>query len=250
MTNAHGERPHHLRFYLVLTTLVVVGILVLLLLNDSDGFSLTSAMIGVIQNDTQEDEFFDPNPNDDLAGQKLQNSNEIEVQLTFDNIPTVRKEARIKDIELKFDDLTTKINVNTDRLELNNLQEVTLRIHEFSGNIDLDKVGFSLDGKARGIELNDIALLSKGEIAISFDNLNYEFLSLEEIELKDLELPPGNGELRMGEKLTYTLEQDQLTMYYFNGKTVIDRQQDNTLTLEGVARGITSSGALLDLSVS
>jgi len=134
-------------------------------------------------------------------------------------------------------------------LELNNLQQVTLRMKGFNGQLDLDKVSFSVAGTAKSIEVNDIALSSKGEIKIAFDDLQYDYLEFEDLMLDSLELPHGNGQLTVADKLTYELEQDEVKIYLFNGKVVVDRSAAEVLALEGIAKGISVSGALLDLNL-
>ncbi len=242
-----GTPHHNLRFYIVMITLIVGGIFFLLYMNDSNDFSLTSAIIGVSGNTSSSDSLEQGTSEKTTA---LKNAKEVDVVLSFDQIPTVNKEAKVRDLELRFDDLTTKINVNNDKLELNNLQQVTLRLKDFSGNLNFDLGGFSLDGTSRSIEVNDIALSSAGLIKISFDNLDYKYLSLDEIELKRLELPRGDGELKVAEKLQYTLQQDGVKINLFNGKLIIDRDAETLLNLEGVARGISVSGALLTADLS
>lgn len=252
MHGAQGyQSKHHFRFYVVLITLVIGAIFFLLYTNDSQGgFGITSAIVGIGSNDSAALGDDGNEEGDTFVAKVGKSSNEVDLTVHFDQIPTLRKEARVKEIELRFDDLTTKINVNNDKLELRNLQEVTLRITGFSGNLDFDRVGFSLDGTVRSLEVNDIALSSKGEIAISFDNLNYDYLRLEDIELQDVELPHGDGELTAAEKLTYALEQDTVKIYYFNGRVSIGRQNTTSLDMEGVAKGISVSGALLNLDLS
>ena len=257
MPGSPQEKGHHTRFYIVMATLIVGAIVFLLYFNDSKEFNLTSAIVGVAGNVTEK-----VVPNDKLNdlndGKTLQevfsesvqkNPREVDVALSFDQVPKIKKQARIKDIELKFDDFTTKINVNNDKLELNNLQEVTLSIKSFSGDISLDSKGFSLDGTARIIRANDIALSSAGQIKIRFSDLKYKAVTFDEIELEQLDLPPGDGSLTVGEKFNYALNQDGLKIYLFNGKFVVDRDAEVLLDLEGVAKGITVSGGLLDLNL-
>ncbi len=250
-----GNPTHHLRFYIVVITLVVGAIFFLLFTNDSgQGFSITSATVGVIRNSTADAaEALQAKAADGSAASSqnpVQRASlrEVEVALAFDQIPRVAKKAKVREIELHFDDLTTKISVNNDKLELNNLQEVRMRILGFNGDLNFDANGFSLDGTAKALEINDIALSSRGEIRMAFDDLAYRFLSLEEIELEELQLPRGDGELRVGEKLSYTLEEDDATLHFFNGKLLIDKEATPVLVLEGVVRGASTKGALLDLA--
>lgn len=253
-----GHEKSHLRFYLVMITLVVGGILFLLFMNDSENFSLTSAIVGVAKNKTggaeliSEEDLFssDVEAIDDVFSKKIQrNSNEVDLSLTFDEIPTVRTNAKIKNIELHFTDSGAKIKVNNDRLELNNLNEVVLKIDGYNGEMELHKLGFSLSGTAKSIKINDISLSSKTQMKISFTDINYNYLSLEDVQLDEIDFPVGNGQLQVSEKLTYTLEQDTLKIYFFNGKMVVDRDAENLLNLEGVAKGVSAGGALLNLNL-
>ncbi len=253
-----GHEKSHMRFYLVMITLVVGGILFLLFMNDSEDFSLTSAIVGVYKNESgeevpiPEEDLFnaDGETIDEVFSKKIErNANEVDLNIAFDEIPTVKKQAKIKNIELHFSDSRAKINVNNDRLELNNLNEVVLKVDGYNGEIELQKLGFSLDGTAKSIKVNDISLSSKTQIKISFTDLNYNYLSLEDVQLDEVDFPVGNGQLQVSEKLTYTLEQDTLKLYFFNGKMLVDRDAENLLTLEGVAKGISAGGALLNLNL-
>ena len=159
----------------------------------------------------------------------------------------VKKDAKIENMEVQFTDAWTKIYVNGDKLELSNLEQVTLKIQKFSGKIDLSERGLSLDGKAKRLEVNGVTLTSRGDIAITFSNLHHQAFVIDAIELKTgLELPRGSGMLEVAGKLTYTLEQDEVTMEYFNGQLATG---EDGVTIGGVASGIHVSGALLDLSL-
>ncbi len=259
---------HHVRFYVIMITLVILGIFFLLLANDSQNFSLTSAMIGVVndssvpaaelEDQNQEDSEEEPEVAEGFgtefnkkAPRKTAGKNfkEVSFLLFYSQIPSISQETGVGEIVLEFDDLSTNINVNGDRLELNNLQEVVLQIRDFEGKIEFDRQAFSLDGSAKGLAINNIALSSTSEIEISFENLEYSFLSLDDIELTMLKLPRGNGEVTVGEKLTYGLEQDVLEMYYFNGLVIADFEAESMLQMEGIARGIGISGAILNFNI-
>ncbi len=262
MSGQEGDKSHHkLRFYILLTTLVIAGILFLLFSNSDDSpLGLTSLTVHDLDDNvtlstettTLRDEEADPEQVlEELFSKEVgKNTKEVQVLLTFDRIPSVKKEAKIKEMVLRFDDLTTKINVNSDKLELSGLKEVTLKINGFVGKIDFDDQGLSLDGKARSISVNGVKLSSRGDMKISFADLNYQKLTIDEIELVDLELPAGDGTLEVPEKLKYGLEQDALKMYYFNGRLDLSRETvETSLFMEGVARGIMVKGALLNFNV-
>lgn len=257
-----GQQPHrHLRFYVIMVTVVIIGIFFLLLANDSENFSLTSAMVGIINESSDLEaeseagketgaeggsgEDFDKNPRKAVG----KDFKEVSLVLFYDQIPTVKQETTAREIVLGFDDLSTNIDVNGDRLELSNLQQVVLQIKDFKGELSFDRQSFSLEGRAKGLAINNIALSSKGEIDISFENLEYNFLSLDDVELTMLELPRGNGEVTIAEKLTYDLEQELVKMYYFNGLLIVDFEAESLVQMEGIARGISISGAILGFNV-
>lgn len=256
-TPGHHSHHYHLRFYVIMITVVIIGIFFLLLANDSQDFNLTSAMIGVVNDSSQpsveiDDEgpvVFESFTKESKAKTVGKDFKEVSYLLFYDHIPTIKQETIVGEVVLGFADLSTNIDVNGDRLELSNLQEVVLQIKDFEGDIDFDQQSFSLDGTAKGLAINNIALSSKGEIEISFDNLEYNFLSLDNVELTMLEMPRGNGQVTIAEKLTYGLEQDLLSLYYFNGLMIVDFEADSTLQMEGIARGIDISGAILDFNI-
>lgn len=257
-----GHQPHrHLRFYVIMVTFVIIGIFFLLLANDSENFSLTSAMVGII-NDSTDSEAELEEGKETATGESSKEElgknprqavgkdfKEVSFLLFYDQIPTVKQETAVSEIVLGFDDLSTNIDVNGDRLELSNLQQVVLQIKDFDGELSFDRQSFSLDGKAKGLAINNIALSSKGEIEISFDNLEYSFLSLDDVELTMLELPRGNGEITLAEKLTYGLEQELVEMYYFNGLIIVDFEAESLVQMEGIARGVGVSGAILGFNM-
>lgn len=259
----YGPQPHHshrnLRFYIVMITIVIGGIMFLLFMNNNpNDLGLTSLAVGEIgqesvnsKTDTTRKSTTSNRDTIEEAFSKeiAKTAKEVEVLLKFDRIPEVKKEARITEMDLTFDDLTTKIQVNSDKLELSNLKEVNLKIKGFIGKVDFDSQGISLSGTAKSIAVNDVTLSSRGEIKISFENLDYDSLLIDEIELPDLELSNGDGSLEVPQKLTYSLEQDKLKIFNFNGKLEIERDVETSLEMEGVVRGMIVNGALLDFNL-
>jgi hypothetical protein len=155
-------------------------------------------------------------------------------------------------MELDFDDLTTNIQVNDDNLELNGLSEVSLRLKGFKGTIDFDLNGFSLEGTAKRIEVNDISLSSKDELKISFDGLRYRRFSLEDVELKEVTFDGSSGSLRLRDKLDYTLDNEEVKLYQYIGSFTVDGSQDvsQVTSLIGTAKGVSASGTTLNMNVN
>jgi len=253
---SQGGHRSHLRFYIFMATLVLGGLFFLLYANEgqdgSNGFM--SAIVGYSENVSdklsgQGQELDIAEELNQLAGEgsKAKNYRSVPVSISFNKIPTVDKNATMDGVALEFDDLSTTILVNDDKLELKNLKEVTLSIHEFIGQVHLEASELSLSGTAKSIEVNNIAFSSEKSLPISFQGLNYKHLQLLNIELKDLELPRGDGELRVGEKLRYTLEDEELKMLYFKGALIVDKKYSNesNLLLEGDVKGLYDNGDLL-----
>ncbi|MBU0457071.1 MAG: hypothetical protein ABH824_05550 [Nanoarchaeota archaeon] len=243
------DNHHKLKFYIFLATLVAGGFFVLFFLDD-DNTSLTSSLIG-----------YKENINDSLIGddnavnfenQKSSGAinNIASLSLIFDKVPKVENEVKIGDIELRFDDLTTTITVNEDKLELNNLKEVSLIIEGFSGKVNFEGDDLSIAGKAKKIEVNDVVFSSEKGIDISFKELNYNYLDISSIELDNLELERGNGKLTVGNKLSYSLEEEGIKISYFKGTIEINKDSKlSLLNLDGDARGVSISGNILNLNL-
>ena len=178
MSEAQLYKPH-LRFYIFMVTLVVGGLFFLLFMNEDgvQGNSLVSAITGytsanISKESIEETSNFDEEFNQLLGGgSKVKNYRNIPLMLSFNRIPVVEKEAKISELKLEFDDLSTTIMVNGDRLELNNLKEVKLSIEGFAGLVNFGSSELSLSGTARRIEVNDIAFSSEKEVPIIFQVL-------------------------------------------------------------------------------
>jgi hypothetical protein len=260
MLGQHHAVKSHTRNYIVIITLVIGAIFLFLFLNNNtEGVSLTSAFVGGSEDiatngeGTESHSLFstDKKTEEVIEVKKVDKSKEdIELELTFDQIPEVNKESKLEEIQLTFDDLSTKINVNNDRLELNNLKSVNLKIESFEGNIQFNDLGVSVEGTAKTIAVNDIALTSRGEIKIAFEDLDYGSLSVKGLELKQLDLPRGNGELQIGDKLQYSLDSEELSLYKFNGELTLVREGETSLEMSGMSSSIGVTGEELTLNLN
>jgi len=259
MLGQHNMSHSHTRNYIVIITLVIGAIFLFLFLNNNaKGVSLTSALVGGSDNsatageEQKSNSLFSIGAKDEevVEVQKVDKSKEnIQLDFSFDQIPEISKEAKLEEIQLTFDDLSTKINVNNDHLELNNLKSVNLIIEAFEGNIEFSNKGVSVDGTAKTIAINDIALISKGEIKISFENLDYGTLSVKDLELKQLDLPNGNGELKVGDRLQYSLSNEEMSLYKFIGELSLVREGDTSLEMSGTASSLGITGDELTLNL-
>lgn len=259
MSNSQPNHPnHHTKFYIFMITLVVGGVFLLLYLNnDSENASITSAIIRSIKNTSeplnlvpQEEVFGETDLSVDEEVLVLEKSKKnIAFALSFDKIPVIKKEANLGSMKINFADPTATITINDNQLELNNLPEINLLITGFNGEVDFQEEGIlSLAGTVKRIEVNDIAFSSANEIGISISGLNYQSLLLNEARIKSLELGRGNGELAVGSKLQYALEEEEVIVYYFEGLMKINKDS-NALVLEGNARGMGISGDLINFDL-
>jgi|APSaa5957512622_1039677.scaffolds.fasta_scaffold71742_1 hypothetical protein len=241
---------HHLRFYIVMITLVAGGIfLILLLNNDNNGSGITSAIIGNFQNGSGEEIFEDSYSADNEFKERVINKKRVPITLSFDKTINYQQDIKISEMNLNFNDLTTTIMVNEDKLELNNLQEVSLKVEGFKGAIIFEKEGFSLDGKVRRLTVNEMALSSNNEISITFNNLDYHYINIKDLELENLEFPKGNGNMKIGDKLDYSIINEELFVSYFEGDFTVDKNNEPTLMMDGMAQGIRASGDALLLTL-
>src|SRR3989344_6748204 len=136
-TSPHHHHSRYVRFYLVMITLVLGGIIFLLALNNNNsvgGFSLTGSSVGIFENNSVEkntDALAKILPKDQS---KVKNTDslakEVSTSLTFTQIPAINQEVDVEEIELSFSNVNadTKIKINNDLLELNQLDDVNVRI--------------------------------------------------------------------------------------------------------------------------
>ncbi len=258
MSHIPGQPKHKLRFYLVILTLLVGGVFSLLMYQkDPSKFSsLTGSSIDFLggKNATNEslalDALLETEPGALVREEEIIPSREVEVEVSFSSIPETEKAVQFQELEVHFNNGGgfADVKVNTNHVELQH-EEVVVKVHNFKGFINFDNEDFSLEGKAKKIEANGLALSSREELQLNLNNVQYASLSAENIEVEGLHLPRGEGELRVAEKLRYQLEQEALSFFVFQGKLNVDLENELPVSLEGVARGIDVSGALLKLDV-
>ena len=281
MYNQQEYKPKsHLRFYIVLVTLVIGAIFLVVLLNNKGSLGTGTAAVTDI-NGAVKDSIF----NDDVEANSLDsgsdniiesnfpsfgNSNdqqktkvtgtyssvdtfgtgkkEVETSLSFSQIPTIRKQVRLSEVSLIFQDLNNDIFVNNDKLQLSNSGEINFDIRGFVGEMKLDN-GFSVNGKAKKIEINGVVLVSDKDIKIAFSNINYQKLGIANVELRDIVFSRGDGQLELGGRLIYTLKQDALNIGAFKGSINVDKNGENVVVMKGITRGAVISGDLLNLDI-
>lgn len=232
MIPGHPTRHTHKRFYLFLTTVVVGAILLLTLLNDEGEFGfLTGSSIGLEDKAAEE-----------KALEEISRGEEIEVKLNFDIVPEAGEETSSKLIKLTFDDLTSKIKINEEELELKNLEQVEMEIEDFGGELDFDEMSISLMGKGNSVTINGIEISTKGKMEVSFKDLIYETLGIEGTKLNLMEFGEGSGKLVIGDKLDYSINNEEVTLTSFEGDLSVGLGNESLVVLEGIVGGISVEG--------
>ena len=268
------EHSHRLRFYIVLITLVLGGIIFAVYMMKGSISPLTSAIVGapVGNGDTLADDFSDFGSESDTIGSKITDTfgtgtsgkttststvrgnsgtiNGVSFRLSLDEIPRDKEEVSLETITLTFSDFATQILVSDNKLELDNLDSVTMTLQGFDGILVLKDGAVSLKGRTARVSVNNVALSSRGDLDILFDGLNYRSLILTKIGLKDLALTGGSeGQLDAGDKLSWTLGGEQIGINTFRGDITIDKDAEKLLKMTGMAKEIAVGGETLSGSL-
>ncbi len=171
----------------------------------------------------------------------------IDFGLSFDQVPYIAQEINLEEITLHSQDLGSSVVVDENILEVD-IADVDLTVENFVGVLILDQFVVSLEGTASRVKVNGVALAS-GEISLLVDHLDYESLNLKDITVESLSVPEGYGTLTVTDRLTYTLKEDQMTFYDFQGDFLVDRAAEDLLSLTGKMSEAELSGSLLNLGL-
>ena len=241
MSEGHAKK-NNLRFFIILGTLFIAGIFLLLLVNDK-GFSLTSAIVG--SPDEEGEVLYDRDP---LMAINSINSNvdvakEISLDLMFDGVPELKEEkTKVEQISVDFTNLETEISINGDQLQLQNIQNASLVISGFEGDMLVNGGIISLEGKAKKISINGVSLSSLKELEISSTNLPYDHIFLVEVNLNSIEFPRGSGSLKVGDRLDYPLKDDLITIGSFDGNVLLSKEEVEKVSFVGFSTGVVVQG--------
>ena len=238
---------HHLRYYIVLGTLIIGGIFILLLINE-DGDGMTGSIAGLEEeisdtlSDGSEEEL-------GLDSKRVKGPSNViinEFSLSLGNIPnTQQKEINSKSIVVTFSDLNTRIKIDNDELSLNNLDSVKMTINDFEGDLSVEMLGFSLEGKSKEIMVNGVMLSTEKTMDISFDYLNYETIEINEVSIEDILFIKGEGNLILQDKLNYQIEEEDLLVSGFEGSLSFSQEGgDETTTMSGNVESFSLDGSL------
>ena len=244
MSEGHAKK-NNLRFFIILGTLFIAGIFLLLLVNDK-GFSLTSAIVG--SPDEEGEVLYDSDPLMAINYKNSIHSNvdvakEISLDLMFDGVPELKEEkTKVEQISVDFTNLETEISINGDQLQLQNIQNASLVISGFEGDMLVNGGIISLEGKAKKISINGVSLSSLKELEISFTNLPYDRIFLVEVNLNSIEFPRGSGSLKVGDRLDYPLKDDLITIGSFDGNVLLSKEEVEKVSFVGFSTGVVVQG--------
>jgi hypothetical protein len=169
----------------------------------------------------------------------------LDLDLSLDAYPNIKKETTIDQVEIEFLDLNTNLNINKERLELNSLQGIRLNLNGFAGKVYLTEQGLSLDGTVNKVEVNGVALSSEA-MRVAFEGLDYRYLYLGGIDLNEVQFAGGAGKLvTKDEKVVYSLDsRDKIALSQFWGDLTVDKNAEAPLLVKGEAQKLQISGDL------
>lgn len=169
----------------------------------------------------------------------------IKTELSLDVIPTIKRTTKAEDMQVKFNNLNTKIKVNKESLQLDSIQEVDLKIHGFVGEMLLNGKTLSLNGQVSRLQVNGVVLSSEG-MQISFDGLDYQSFSADAIDLDQLNIVSANGKMELSEgKIDYALEsKDKVTLNTVFGNIVANKDNTETFNAELIVQNAATAGAV------
>ena len=259
----HPHHPHQTRHYIIMITLVLGGIFLLLLFNENSS-TLTSAMVGITGNESIESlktgiiegtsNVINGKEVNEIGGKEvlesLPSTDKIDFVLEFDQIPFIENDVKAKSLKINFTKQATKIDLNEDQLDLESLEEVDLELIGYEGKLKLEDYSLTIFGKAKKIKINGITLSAKENLEINFNKLVYEDLSVEEVNLEQINFPRGDGYLEIADKLTYNVVSEEIIVGIFEGNMYVNKNADNKFQIEGSTKVMKSSGETLNLKLN
>ncbi|MBT4604479.1 hypothetical protein HOC01_02475 [archaeon] len=177
-------------------------------------------------------------------------SNDLhEISLSFSQIPNLETVISVPEIVIDLSSINGKILLDGSELSVDS-SSIELKLTDFSGSLNLESSKLSLDGGARGVSVNGVALNNNGDISVFISEIDYSSLLLSDMGLDSLYLPAGSGELEVYDRLTYKLKDEHLDLTSFFGEVEIVPQSSEALRMDGEVKSLELSGSLLELDVS
>lgn len=277
-TSAQSVHPHHnLRYYLILTTVVVGAIFLVLYLNDGklnptgsvtnsifdDSITETVSSGAIKVKDSivakttssastkeEVEKIIEPETTTSKRSLKKSTSEDVldhDLTLTLDTIPLTQQE----DLELDLLDVTfyehnTEIKINDDEvLSLQDLSSVTLTISNFKGDLVVDSLGLSIAGTGSELIVNGVILSTDESMKISFVDLDFSSLRLSDVQFRNFDFDESNGILQVDERLEFAIvDNDQLILENFLGEVTYERDNTDSIQLVGQVSSLALDGAL------
>ncbi len=260
MAHAPAHNAHHtVRYYLVLGTILVGGIFALLLLNeDTEGLTGSVAGFPSIEKageaaveELEPGEGLGATAESAVAVKKAAAVADIEhsLDLTMQQIPDLEQEELFADeIIVTFSDPSAVIKIDKEEeLNLRNLDEVTLSIHNFLGDLSLEG-SLTLVGDAERLEVNGVVLSTEKSFAITLTNLDFDSVALDGTSF-DISFTSAHGEAHLENKLDYTFAGEDATVAGFVGDATFTTGEEISSHLQGGMDSLVLSGDGLALEI-
>ena len=252
LSHAPPHPHHHRKLQLFVLTVVVGAILLFFLFSESSGFSsLTGSSIsGETSSDDDSSSGLESakklitktSSGKSSSSSYIQNSGDIAFQLDFNRVPDVSEKTRFKTMELGFKDLSSKIQVNKEELEVKELKDVKMKVTGFSGQVVFDETSVSLSGEAEKMLVNGIEISTKGALNIYFKDLTYNEMKITETKLGLMKFDSGSGKLSVGKKVNYDLSSDAINVNSFVGDLNVGGNNQSLIKMNGYVSGLDVDG--------
>jgi hypothetical protein len=251
------RKKRNARQYLIITTLIIGAIFLVLLINESKNDPSGSAVLNVkelggsiLEEGGKIKDVIGGSDKEVKEEEKEENEVRLHrLSMRVDKIPPINQEkSKVGLFDMSFTDFTTEIKINNEQLSLHDLNSVVLTLSEFEGNFGFNENGLSLDGKVSQLIVNGVTLSADDGITVSFEGLTFNTLSLAEVEFEDLAFSQSKGLLIMEEKLSFGIDDDEISIGLFEGSIMLDRTTLETITLDGQVDSLNIEG-IFDLAV-
>ena len=245
----HHKSKKNMRQYLLITTVVVAAIFLVLLINenksDPTGAVISVKDLGGIIEETSKVVEKTTNPDSHKSADVPSGENKRSFSMTVNKIPSSNQEGvSVGLMDLAFTDIATDINVNNELLSLRDLDSISLSLSEFTGDFSFNEVGLTLDGSVRQLIVNGVTLSTNDGIKISFKDLNFDSLSLTDATLNNLKISQSKGFMVVGERLSYNIDDDLVSLGSFSGSVLLDRTLQESISFAGVVNSLSVDGGL------
>ena len=173
---------------------------------------------------------------------RVQISAKLELRDFDVNYPT-------KELSVDFNKTSQHITINSENLDLSELNSGTLVLANWAGNLKASSEGgISLDGKASRLAVNSVAVLPEKEsLAISTKELSFSLAKLNDISLDKFSYTStGTVSINNGQ-VNANLQDETLEIRGFEGSFEVT---PDTLTINGTAIDVNIDGKAISASIA